>query len=54
MTGVQTCALPIFDFAALNAGIDDRDDIFDSISRSASSRPQKSNTATFDVDLYGA
>lgn len=41
------------DFAALNAGIDDRDDIFNSISRSAYSPPQKPNMATFDVDLYG-
>ena len=39
------------DFAALNAGIDDRDDIFASID--SSKPPQKPNMSTFQVDLYG-
>jgi 15-hydroxyprostaglandin dehydrogenase (NAD) len=37
------------DFAALNAGIDDRDDIFDSID--TSTPPRKPNMATFKINL---
>ena len=39
------------DFCALNAGIDDRDDIFDSIS--PTSPPKQPNLKTFDVNLVG-
>ncbi|KAF2097727.1 NAD(P)-binding protein [Rhizodiscina lignyota] len=42
------------DFAALNAGIDDRDDIFNSMDFSLSQPdgPPKPNMLTFDVDFY--
>lgn len=42
------------DFAALNAGIDDRDDIFNSLDHSLSlpDGPRKPNMATFDVNFY--
>ena len=39
------------DFAALNAGIDDRDDIFASID--VSKPPQKPDMSTIDIDLHG-
>lgn len=39
------------DFAALNAGIDDHDDIFASID--TSKPPRKPDMATFEVDLHG-
>ncbi|GAB7338214.1 hypothetical protein MBLNU457_4552t1 [Dothideomycetes sp. NU457] len=39
------------DFVALNAGIDDRDDIFSSISSDAP--PKKPNMLTFEVNLFG-
>lgn len=42
------------DFAALNAGIDDRDDIFNSISSDSSKPPQKPNMLTLEIDLIGA
>ncbi|KXT14666.1 hypothetical protein AC579_3677 [Pseudocercospora musae] len=38
------------DFVALNAGIDDRDDIFNSI---LNDPPKKPNLSTFDINLYG-
>jgi 15-hydroxyprostaglandin dehydrogenase (NAD) len=38
------------DFAALNAGIDDRDDIFASLSEDT---PRQPNLATFDINLKG-
>ncbi|KAF7186925.1 Short-chain dehydrogenase/reductase ascJ [Pseudocercospora fuligena] len=38
------------DFVALNAGIDDRDDIFNTISQDP---PKKPNLSTFDINLYG-
>ena len=37
------------DFAALNAGIDDRDDIFNSISSDSTKPPRKPNMLTLDV-----
>lgn len=39
------------DFAALNAGIDDRDDIFNSLSKT--NPPKKPNMRTFEVNLFG-
>lgn len=39
------------DFVALNAGIDDRDDIFNSISSSSTAPPRKPNMQTFAVNL---
>jgi NAD(P)-dependent dehydrogenase (short-subunit alcohol dehydrogenase family) len=39
------------DFAALNAGIDDRDDIFASVD--PSTPPRKPDMSTFEVDLQG-
>lgn len=41
------------DFVALNAGIDDRDDIFASISGDAARPPRRPNMLTFAVNLYG-
>lgn len=41
------------DFCALNAGIDDRDDIFNSISKDPAKSPRKPNMSTFEVNLYG-
>ncbi|KAF2136244.1 uncharacterized protein K452DRAFT_313368 [Aplosporella prunicola CBS 121167] len=41
------------DFAALNAGIDDRDDIFNTISEDAARPPPEPNMATFHVNLLG-
>ncbi|KAL1859648.1 hypothetical protein Daus18300_009513 [Diaporthe australafricana] len=41
------------DFVALNAGIDDRDDIFASISGDVARPPRKPNMLTFAVNLYG-
>lgn len=41
------------DFCALNAGIDDRDDIFKSISKDPTTLPRKPNMSTFEVNLYG-
>ena len=41
------------DFVALNAGIDDRDDIFKSISNDPNNPPKKPNLKTIDVDLIG-
>lgn len=40
------------DFVALNAAIDERDDIFHSISRDANRPPTKPNMLTFEVDLF--
>ena len=42
------------DFAALNAGIDDRDDIFNSVSSDTTKPPNKPNMKTIEVCLYGA
>lgn len=39
------------DFCALNAGIDDRDDIFNSISQDPALPPRKPNMLTFEVNL---
>lgn len=41
------------DFCALNAGIDDRDDIFSSISYDPTKPPKKPNMATLEIDLIG-
>ena len=41
------------DFAALNAGIDDRDDIFSSISSDSARPPSKPNMKTMDVLFTG-
>lgn len=41
------------DFVALNAGIDDRDDIFASISSDSTKPPRKPNLQIFDVNLNG-
>lgn len=41
------------DFCALNAGIDDRDDIFASISRDPGRPPRKPNMLPFEVNLLG-
>lgn len=41
------------DFCALNAGIDDRDDIFYSVTGDANSPPEKPNMKTFEVNLFG-
>ena len=41
------------DFCALNAGIDDRDDIFASISSDSTKPPRKPNMLTFEVDVFG-
>ena len=41
------------DFCALNAGIDDRDDIFQSISSDSTKPPKQPNMKTIEVDLYG-
>lgn len=41
------------DFVALNAGIDDRDDIFASISGDAVRTPRRPNMLTFAVNLHG-
>lgn len=40
------------DFVALNAGIDDRDDIFASLSLDPFKPPRKPNMLTFDVNLF--
>lgn len=39
------------DFCAFNAGIDDRDDIFQTISDDVEKPPRKPNMLTFDVNL---
>lgn len=41
------------DFAALNAGIDDRDDIFHSLSGDAAHAPRQPNLLCFEVNLHG-
>lgn len=41
------------DFVALNAGTDDRDDMFNTISRDPDAPPAKPNMLTFDTNLYG-
>ena len=41
------------DFIHLNAGIDDRDDIFDSISSHPAKPPREPNLKTFHVNLFG-
>lgn len=41
------------DFAALNAGIDDRDDIFNSISEEQAKAPRQPNLLCFEVNLNG-
>lgn len=41
------------DFCALNAGIDDRDDIFNTLSRDVDKPPRRPNTITFDVNVTG-
>ncbi|KAK4507669.1 hypothetical protein PRZ48_001404 [Zasmidium cellare] len=41
------------DFVALNAGIDDRDDIFHSISKDPAKPPTRPNMRTIDVNLTG-
>lgn len=41
------------DFVALNAGVDDRDDIFHSISGDPSKPPKQPNMLCFDVNLIG-
>lgn len=41
------------DLCALNAGIDDRDDIFDSLSLDINKPPRKPNTQTISVNLTG-
>lgn len=41
------------DFCALNAGIDDRDDIFASISNDSTKPPKKPNMKTIEIDLLG-
>ncbi|KAF4633701.1 hypothetical protein G7Y89_g4413 [Cudoniella acicularis] len=41
------------DFCALNAGIDDRDDIFSTLSYDINKPPGKPNTSTFSVNLTG-
>ncbi len=41
------------DFCALNAGVDDRDDIFGTLSNDIDKPPQEPNTKTFDVNLTG-
>lgn len=40
------------DFCALNAGIDDRDDIFNTISEEAEKPPRRPNMLTFEVNLF--
>lgn len=40
------------DFVALNAGIDDRDDIFGSVSRDRAKPPRKPNMLPFEVNLF--
>ena len=41
------------DFFSANAGIDDRDDIFNSISSDSAAPPKQPNMKTFDVNLTG-
>lgn len=41
------------DFVALNAGVDDRDDIFSSLSYDAGKPPREPNTKTFSVNVNG-
>lgn len=41
------------DFCALNAGIDDRDDIFSTLSYDVQTLPIQPNTATFSVNITG-
>ncbi|KIY01727.1 uncharacterized protein Z520_01865 [Fonsecaea multimorphosa CBS 102226] len=41
------------DFCALNAGIDDRDDIFNTLSHDLHKPPKKPNTDTFAVNITG-
>ena len=41
------------DFCALNAGIDDRDDIFNSISSDSTKPPKQPNMQTIEVDMIG-
>lgn len=41
------------DFAALNAGLDDQDDIFSSLSHDINTPPSKPNTNVFSVNVVG-
>jgi 15-hydroxyprostaglandin dehydrogenase (NAD) len=41
------------DFVALNAGIDDRDDIFNTLSHDIHKPPRRPNMITFDVNVSG-
>jgi NAD(P)-dependent dehydrogenase (short-subunit alcohol dehydrogenase family) len=41
------------DFVALNAGIDDRDDIFNTLSHDLSKPPRRPSTATFNINISG-
>jgi NAD(P)-dependent dehydrogenase (short-subunit alcohol dehydrogenase family) len=41
------------DFVALNAGIDDRDDIFNTLSHDVAKPPRRPNTKTFSVNITG-
>jgi len=41
------------DFGALNAGVDNRDNIFDTLSNDVDSPPSKPNTLTYDVNVTG-
>lgn len=41
------------DFCALNAGVDDRDDIFSTISSDSTQPPKQPNMKTFEVNLIG-
>jgi 15-hydroxyprostaglandin dehydrogenase (NAD) len=41
------------DFCALNAGIDDRDDIFNTLSYDIGKPPSKPSTLTFSVNITG-
>ncbi|KAJ9497610.1 hypothetical protein H2202_007034 [Exophiala xenobiotica] len=41
------------DFVALNAGVDDRDDIFNTLSNDVNKPPSQPNTRPFDVNVTG-
>lgn len=41
------------DFVALNAGIDDRDDIFNTLSHDLSKPPRQPSTVTFTTNICG-
>lgn len=41
------------DFVALNAGVDDRDDIFNTLSNDVDKPPSQPNTRPFDVNVTG-